>query len=309
MSDMDNTGIDKKEHPTAPTIDLSKIQNLAAIEGKGDDTIDQAQRATGQTFIKKGRKSKFNFVQPEKIPLPSGGAIYAPVTDDPDILNGFIYMYPMTVKEEEILSTSRFLKSGAATRMVIDNCIASDIDAKDILLFDSNFLLFHLRAISYGNDYKFSLKCSNSGCEKEFDHTVIIDELQFEELPKDTVEPFVTKLPKTGYTVEAILPRLFHSEQIYQKNLKKKKSTADADTRMVDNMLSTITSIKDPEGNEVGRGDWEDFLEAIPGMDRAALKEASDFSTGVDSLDDVECPFCNQDYSGTIPIGTDFFRF
>lgn len=309
MSDIDNS-IEKKEHPPAPTIDISKIQNLAAINQTGDNTIEKAQAETGQFISKKRRGGgKFNFVQPEKIPLPSGGAIYAPVTDDEDVLNGYIYMYPMTVKEEEILSTSRFLKSGAATRMVIDNCIASDIDAKDILLFDSNFLLFHLRSISYGNDYKFTLKCSNSGCEQEFDHIVDIKGLEFKELPSDVVEPIVITLPKTGYKVETILPRLFHSEQIYQKNLKKKKSTADADTRMVDNMLSTVTRITAPDGTELGRGDWNEFLEAIPGMDRAELKEKTDYSTGVDTLDGVICPFCNSDYSGTIPIGTDFFRF
>ena len=226
MSDIEDNSIQKKEHPDAPTIDMSKIQNLAAINSTGDETIEKAQAEAGQFMPKKRRKgSKFNFVQPERIPLPSGGAIYAGVTEDEDVLNGFIYMYPMTVKEEEILSTSRFLKSGAATRMVIDNCIASDIDAKDILLFDSNFLLFHLRAISYGNDYKFTLKCSNSGCESEFDHNVDIQGLSFEELPEGITEPIVTKLPKTGFTVETILPRLFHSEQIYQKNLKKKNGS------------------------------------------------------------------------------------
>ncbi len=298
-----------REHPVAPTIDLNKIQNMKAIEQTGDDTINKAQDEVNSFVSKKRKKSKFNFVQPERIPLPSGGKIYSTVTEDEDVLNGFIYMYPMTVKEEEILSTSRFLKSGAATRMVIDNCIASDIDAKDILLFDSNFLLFYLRSISYGNDYKFTLKCVNSGCEKEFDHTVGIKELKFEELPSDFSEPIKVKLPSTKFTVYTILPRMFHSEQIYQTNLNRKKSTKDADTRTVDNLLSTIIKITDPEGTELGRGDWKDFLEAIPGMDRAAIKEKNDFSTGVDKLESIECPFCNSDYSGTIPIGTDFFLF
>lgn len=299
--------------PVAPVIDPSKIANLAAIESKGDDTIQKAQDTIGQApdVIRrfKRKRGKFNFVEPEKIALPSGGRMYKNLTNDPDILNGFIYMYPMTVKEEEILSTGRFLKSGAATRMVIDNCIASDIDAKDILLFDSNYLLFYLRSISYGDEYKFTLKCANSACEQDFDHTVEITKLGFEELPEDVEEPIKIVLPKTGYTVQTVLPRLFHSEQIYQRNIKKKKSTTDADSRMVDNLLSTIVKITDPDGEEVGAGDWEQFLEAIPGMDRAELKDKTDFSTGVDKLDGVVCPYCTTDYSGTIPIGTEFFRF
>jgi hypothetical protein len=302
--------------PVAPTIDMSKIANIDAIKSKGDDTIDRAKQNIGQApnviknFKRKGRGSgKFNFVQPEKILLPSGGKLYRGVTEDPDVLNGFIYMYPMTVKEEEILSTSRFLKSGAATRMVIDNCIASDIEAKDILLFDSNYLLFYLRSISYGDDYKFKLKCSNQSCEQEFDHTVEISKLTFEELPDDVEEPIKVVLPKTKYTVYTVLPRLFHSEEIYQRNLKRKKSTSDSDTRLVDNLLATIVRITTPDGEELKPGDWEEFLTAIPGQDRAELKEKTDYSTGVDKLDGVVCPYCTTDYSGSIPIGVDFFRF
>lgn len=295
----------EREHPKAPELDMSKIANLQAIESTGDDTIKKAQGDLPRT--KKRKKGKFNFITPEKVPLPSGGRLYGNVTTDEDVLNGFVYMYPMTVKEEEILSTSRFLKSGAATRMVIDNCIASDIDAKDILLFDSNFLLFYLRSISYGDEYKFKLKCKNPSCEQEFDHSVHIKELGFEELPEDIIEPIKIKL-SVGYEVSTILPRLHHSEDIYQRNLKKKKSTADSDSRIADNLLSTIVSIKDSNGELVGRGDYEEFLEALPGRDRADIKEATEFSTGVDTLNDVICPYCSTDYSGSIPIGAEFFR-
>lgn len=292
------------EQKQEKTIDLSKIANAEAVAAKGDDTF--VKKATEK---KRRGSGKFNFVEAEKIPLPSGGLLYKNVTDDPDVLGGFIQMYPMTVKEEEILSTSRFLKSGAATRMVIENCIASDISASDLLLFDSNYLLFYLRSISYGDEYKFKIKCQNSACEQEFEHLVKISELEFDELPEDMKEPIKVKLPKTGYTVISILPRLHHSEEIYQRNLKKKKTTTDSDTRMLDDLLSTTVKILDPEGNEVNPKDWEDFFEALPGIDRAELKEKTDYKTGIDKLDNVVCPYCGTDYSGVIPIGAEFFRF
>jgi len=276
--------------PEAPKIDLSKIVNVPGAE-------------------RKKRKGKFNFTEAEVTALPSRGILYKNVTQDTDILNGQIQMYPMTVKDEEILSTSRFLKSGAATRMVIDNCIASDIEARDILLYDSNYLLFFLRSISYGDDYKFKLKCSNSSCGMEFDHTVKISELKFEEIPEDIVEPFVVDLPKSKYKVTFVLPRLAHSEEIYNRNRKRKKSTADSDQRLVDNLIVTTIKITAPDGTEVPMGDWEEFYESLIGMDRAVLNEKADFSTGVDKLEGVVCPYCETDFSGTIPIGVDFFCF
>ena len=93
---------DKKinEAPTASSIDLSKIRNMEAAVAT-DSTFEKvvsgsAQRKTG----------KFNFTQSEKIPLPSGGKLYKTVTKDKDVLSGYIEMFPMTIKEEEILSTS-----------------------------------------------------------------------------------------------------------------------------------------------------------------------------------------------------------
>jgi len=277
--------------PAAPKIDMSKISNVPS------------------SVMKSRRSGKFNFTEAEMVALPSRGKLYKNITNDVDILNGQIQMYPMTVKDEEILSTSRFLKSGAATRMVIDNCIASDIEAKDILLYDSNYLLFFLRSISYGNEYKFKLKCNNPSCGMEFDHTVKIDELKFNELPDDIKEPFVVELPKSKYKVVFVLPRLAHSEEIYNRNLKRKKSTSSTDQRMVDNLIVTTIKIISPEGDEVPMGDWEEFYESLIGMDRAELSEKANFSTGVDTLEGVVCPYCESDYSGTIPIGVDFFRF
>jgi len=276
--------------PAAPKIDMSKIANVP-------------NRA------KKNGGNKFNFTQEETASLPSKGLLYRNITEDKDILNGQIKMFNMTVKDEEVLSTSRFLKSGAATRMVIDNCISSDIDAKDILLYDSNYLLFFLRSISYGDEYKFKLKCSNSSCEKEFGHTVKISELEFKELPDDIKEPFVVTLPKTKYKVMFVLPRLEHSEEIHNRSKNREKTTSSSDQRMVDNLIVTTIKIIAPDGSEVPHGDWEDFFEAIPSMDRATLSDASSYTTGVDKLEGVVCPYCETDYSGSIPIGAEFFRF
>jgi hypothetical protein len=248
-------------------------------------------------------------MEAETIPLPSGGILYDSVTNDPDILKGFIKMYPMGMKEEEILSTTRFLKNGTATRAILDRCIESSISAKDILMFDSNFLMYYLRMISYGDEYKFSITCSNAMCERKFDHTVRISELVFEELPKDVVEPIVVQLPRSGYTVKLVFPRLYHSEELVLKNSNKKKTTEDTETRLVDNLIVTTKEILDFNNKEVPKRDWQEFFESLPGMDTAALREATTYSTGVDELKEVMCPYCESEYSGSIPMGPEFFRF
>lgn len=301
---------ENKNAPKAPDvaeIDLGNIKNLKAVE-KTDPTYKQIVENNANKGFNRST-SKFNFADPELIPLPSGGILYQNVTDDKDVLKGFIRMYPMSLKEEEILSTPRFLKTGSATRMLMERCCASAIDAKDLLLFDSNFIMFYLRKISYGDEYKFEIKCGNSVCEKKFEHTVNISELQFEELPETVEEPIVINLPKSGYTVECMLPRLYHSEEIYMKNQNRKKKSSDEDKRMIDNLLVTTIRILDRNKKEVSKKDWEEFFEAIPGMDAAELREKTKFSTGVDNIKGIGCPYCGAEYSGNIPIGPEFFRF
>jgi hypothetical protein len=293
-----------KETPTAPEIDLKNIKNIDAV-----NTVEKDFEKVVVGPSKKKRSGKFDFTDTETIPLPSGGRLYESVTDDPDVLKGFIKMFPMGMKEEEILSTPRFLKSGSATRAILDRCIESNISAKDILMYDSNYLMYYLRKISYGDDYKFSITCSNSICERKFDHEVRISDLVFEELPEDMEEPIVVKLPKSGYTVKVILPRLYHSEELVLKDSNRKKTTEDTETRLVDNLLVTTVEILDFDGEEVPKRDWAEFFEALPGMDTATLRESTTFSTGVDELKGVMCPYCETEYSGSIPMGPEFFRF
>lgn len=282
-------------------IDLSKVSNL---EATGDEQLIKKAKSSGT----KRKKGKFNFnLQPERVQLPSKGVLYK--SDDEVIQNGFIELYPMTVKEEEILSTQRFLKKGVATRMVFENCIASNIDAKDLLSYDSTYLLFALRQMSYGDEYTFSKKCSNDSCGKEFKHTIKISELEFNELPEDLEEPIELTLPKTKYNVSIILPRVFHTEQIQMMREKRKDaSTKDRETILIDQLLVTTLSITDPDGDEVPQKDWQDFYEEIPSYDRAHISDAVRFNVGVDELEEVECPYCGTEQGGNIPIGIEFFR-
>ena len=71
----------------------------------------------------------------------------------------------------------------------------------------------------------------------------------------------------------------------------------------------TTVDILDENEESIDKRDWEDFYEALPGMDTAELRDRTTFSTGVDSLKEVVCPYCETDYSGTIPMGPEFFRF
>lgn len=280
-------------------IDLSKVVNQGALEATGDSAAELVKVAKKDVYKK--REGKFSFVKPELIPLPSKGKLYQ-FCEDEEVKQGFIRLYPMTLAEEEILTTQKFLKTGVATRMIFDNCIASDIEASDILTFDSTYLLYKLRSISYGDDYTIKLKCPSSTCEKEFKETIKISSLSFEELPDDIEEPFVVKLPVSKYTVTLVLPRVIHSEKLYMKQ----KEKEGVNSRVL-SLLVTTVSIKDEKGKELDPKFWQEFYEALPAGDRAELTDATKFDTGIDKIDCI-CPKCGEEWEETVPLGAEFFR-
>lgn len=300
----------KSSEPEAPPsvedIDLNNLANLKAAEKKDAGL----KEVISKKYAGKSRKdSRFNFSEAELVPLPSKGNLYKNVTDDEDVLNGFIRLYPMTTKEEEILSTQRYLRTGSSTRMILQNCIDSDIDAKDILVFDSNFLLFYLRKISYGDEYEFELASTEDSLRRKFKHKINISELRFEELDDDVKEPIVIKLPNSKYTVECVLPRMYHIEEIYKLGSRREKSTDTNDKRLLDNLLVTTIRVLDEKKKEVPSKYWEEFFEALVGMDIAELRSKTKFDTGVDELKGIVCPYTDREMDLTIPMGPEFFRF
>lgn len=291
--------------PSIEEIDLSAVNNLAAVKKK-DKGIEEI---ISKPSFKKRKDSRFNFSESELIPLPSKGLLYKGMTDDEDVLNGFIRLYPMTTKEEEILSTQRHLRTGASTRLILQNCIDSAIDAKDILVFDSNFLLFYLRKISYGDEYEFEIASSEDSLRRKFKHKILISELRFEEMQEGIKEPLSIVLPKSKFTVETVLPRMFHIEEIYKLNARRDKKTDGEDKRLLDNLLVTTVRVLDENKDEVPSKYWEEFFEALPGMDIAELREKTKFDTGVDEIKGIVCPYTDREMDITIPMGPEFFRF
>ena len=310
-------------------IDVSKIANAEAamsvdkmskniLKDEEDEkvvelSIDEVNSNYVSTvptqFYKKSEvgKYKFDFRQPELIPLPSKGKLYSGVTEDEDVLSGYIKMLPMTMEQEEILSTPKFLKAGVATRMVLGECIVSNIKAEDLLLFDSNFLLYYLRSISYGDEYSFDVQCENQMCGKTFEHTVNISKLSFEEIPEDFVEPIEVKLPSNKYTVKTVLPRMKHTE-IIKKNSDKKTSDSKNETSM-ELLLVTTLKITAPDGSPIPKEAWKDFYAAIIGTDIATLREKNKLESGLDDLDNIICPYCETEFDTQVPISSSFFRF
>ena len=283
----------EKEAKKMPKIDMTKIANVEALDSGTRKAITAAAESSRRTM-----KKKFNFQQAMSFPFTSGSKFYQD-SEDEDLKNGIIKLYPLSLADEEIITNKTYLKNGTMFRILFDTCMASDYSAKKLLQFDSLYIMYVLRQISYGDDYNFDVKCDE--CEEEFEWSMNISDIDWAELPEDAVDERAIHLPVSKYTVTMSLMRLGMEEE--QEIIKKKYKGYDRIAIIISNTLS----VKDEDGEEINPADWADFFEALPTLDRNAINNSFK-GTKQEPKITIKCPNCGSDITFNVPISEDFFR-
>lgn len=317
---MDNTEQKKEEI----NIDLSKVSNMNAVKGTNpsvDSFVEkntQKPKATSKEqkvseLVSEGYKiehfekypRKFEFVPADKVKLPSNGLPYQSC-DDKDVREGYIWIYPLTMKEEEILSTAKYINEGIATIMVLNNCIKSNIDAMDLTVTDFYYLLMYLRQISISDNFSFNVTCPN--CGNEFKYDIKISEQKFDELDKSSFEePIRIDLPITNYTILLGLPRIRTIREISWiiNNNKEELGLANV-------LYARTIAIITPDGNEVPKSDWVIFYNNLPHKDYEEVLKYNDLGNGLSHIvKNTVCPNCGKEVEGSsVDLNTDaLFRY
>lgn len=316
---MDNNNTEQKKEEIK--IDLSNISNMEAIKGTNPAVDSFVEKNTQKPkkeqkvseLIETGYKvehfekypRKFEFVPADKIKLPSNGLPYQNC-DDKDVREGFIWIYPLTMKEEEILSTPKYINEGVATIMVLNNCIKSDIDAMDLTVTDFYYLLMYLRQASISDNFSFNVTCPH--CGHEFKYDIKISEQKFEELDESVFEePIRIDLPMTNYTILLGIPRIRTIREISWIMSESKQDVGIADVLYV-RTIAIIT----PNGEEVPKSDWVVFYNNLPHKDYETILNYTQFDNGLSHIvKNITCPECGKEIEGSsVDLNTDaLFRY
>lgn len=281
-----------------PKIDLSNVGNMDML---GAEAAANVKKNIG-TRARQAAKRKFNFNEPEVLPLPSHGKFYQD-SDDENLRKGFVALTPMSLADEEILTNKAYLKNGSTFRVLYDTCMASNYPAQKLLSFDATYMMYALRNITYGDDYKFKVTCAD--CEKEFEHTMNLSDIVWKEFDESTEDVRVINLPKSKFTVTMPLSRLGDEERL--EFLKKQNANNPFATETVLTFVNKTQSIKDPNGNEINPADWIEFYHELPGMDKSTINKA--FEDAVNQPEVMcTCPHCGNAIKMDVPITADFFR-
>lgn len=250
----------------------------------------------------------------ELVKLPSKGKLYP--QEHPFHNCEAVDIKAMTAHEENILTTPALLKKGTVLSVLISSCLMNKlVDPANLLIGDKTALLLAIRITGFGGDYRAKVTCGE--CNKQFDHTFDLSQVQIKFLETEPLESgknlFSYKLPKSGATVKFSLltdgddAEITKTQQNRSKALEKMNrgaATSVVETNVTDRLIKAIKSINDVEDQTK----IVKFVNSMPAYDSKSLRTyINKIQPDMIMDQNAECPHCNSVEEQTIPMSLEFF--
>ncbi len=236
--------------------------------------------------------------------LPSKGRIYEAN------VNPHVELRSMTARDEmKRLSPSNTPLKTLAD--IIEGCCIEKpaIQVYDMSLGDYEFLLHKLRIVTYGEDYKVSLRCPECG---ELIETVAkLDQLEIKEFDETVVRELQTfMLPKSNkmITLNFLSPRMVEEMEVKVKDMKRRYKGASID---FETMVRLLVNIDLVDGEKKSEHELENIITNLPALDLQKILNNIDKlnqQIGLDNVLYLTCPKCGGDITTFFRFGPEFFR-
>ena len=266
------------------------------------DQID----SRGPIKVSNVMKDDFGFEIPvESVPLPSKGVIYS----EGGSLFGkdTIDIKPMTAKEEDILTSRAYIKSGTVLTKLLSSCITDkSIDPDTLISGDRNALLVSLRITGYGAEYDVEVECPE--CSTKSKQSFDLSQLQIKRLEVEPVSLgqnlFEVTLPVTKKSVKVKFLTGNDERDMMITSERRKKSGMKIESMITDRLSRSIVSVD----GITDRNKLSFFVKNLPARDSLALRRFLDkHEPGIIMKSWMNCPHCHEQSEVGLPMGAAFF--
>ena len=266
---------------------------------------DQIRR-DGPIQVSNVMKDDFGFEIPaESVPLPSRGIIYP----DDGILHGqdTVDIKPMTAKEEDILTSRAYIKSGTVLTKLLESCIIDKRIKPDTLISgDRNALLVSLRITGYGADYDVEVDCPECGIKSK--QSFDLSQLEIKRLEVEPVERgqnlFEVKLPVTKKNVRVKFLTGSDERDMMITSERRKKSGMKIESAITDRLSRSVVSVD----GITDKNKLNFFVKSLPARDSLALRRFLDkHEPGIIMKSWMNCTHCHEQSEVGLPMGASFF--
>ena len=222
--------------------------------------------------------NRINKMPGESIRLPSLGKFYSQNELSDETLNGEITLNPMTMVDEIMMKSPDMLFQGTAIDQVFKRCSPNILKPLDLLTSDVDFILTHLRRISFGPKIEIKFNCTKASCNHENEVQIPLDYFTNEskEIDPETFDArfsVETKKDKRKVKLKPITFRDFlHMQQINGDSLTDPDMLREY---VLDSFASVIRSVDDIQNDsEENREIIKGWLDAIPRQDTQSIVDA-----------------------------------
>ena len=245
-----------------------------------------------------------NYTIGEGMELPSRGLIYD--KQQP----AQVELRSMTARDEmKRLSPSTTQFKTLAD--IIEGCMIEKpaVHVYDMALGDYEYLLHRLRIVTYGDEYKMTVRCPF--CGELVDAVAHLEELQVKEFDQEAFENARTiTLPRSGSTVTLNYqtPRVLDENEAKIREMKRKFKGAELDFNLMVLLTSAIDQV---DGHKVDSLKAETFINKLPALDMNKIVNAIDSLNnlvGIDNSLTITCDKCGGEVPTTFRFGPEFFR-
>ena len=239
---------------------------------------------------------KFN-LPTETVDLPSKGLLYP---KDSPLSSGKIEMKYMTAKEEDILSNVNYISNGTALDRVLKSLIVDKkINFNQLLIGDKNAIMIAARILSYGKEYKFTIR--------DEEHSIDLSKLGNKKIDEKLLEngnEFDFTLPKTGNKIKFKLLTQEDENKVQREVEGRKKIDKNSNTEGSTRLKFMITSVNENKESK----DIRDFVDnyMLASDAREFRKHYITVSPDVDMIYKFENDN-GEEEEVDIPIGINFF--
>jgi hypothetical protein len=208
----------------------------------------------------------------------------------------------LTAADQNILMGGMVIKDGVIMSLLRNKIYEPDIRPEDLMEGDIQAVLIFLRNTAFGPEYTFKLKDPETN--KEFETTILLDELNFKET-KNSIDDeglFLLTLPKSGLKIK-IKPLCFSESAEIEKM---------ASTYPVGRVAPTQTwrlnkIIVEIDGNR-DKGLISQTIESLPIVDSKYIRNfLAENEPGIDLKRKIIAP-SGREIPFEISFGVEFFR-
>jgi hypothetical protein len=243
----------------------------------------------------------------EIITLPSRGLLYP---EGHPLADGKVEMKYMTAKEEDILTTTSYIKNGVVIDKLLEALIITPFKMDDLYLGDKNAIMVAARILGYGKDYEVEMDDPFSAGNRQkvsIDLTQIGDKEVDWSLFESRKNEFEFTLPKTKrvVTFQLLTHGLESSIKSELKGLTKIVSRTGTEREFTTRLKHLITSVDGDRSQGVINRFVDEELFAMDSRELRAYMNS--VSPGLDMKFTFTSEITGDEKEVDIPMDVSFF--